>query len=358
MKIFTVLLTCFFVGHAVAQTNVFTVNNTPGIQANYTSLQGAIDSVPAGSVLLLQPSGLSYGVATINKPLVIYGPGYFLGQNPSPYTQARNAESIVGHLGFAKGSNGSKVAGLSLTAPPTNFSGRISIDSTSDITISRSEFTGTGDCGQGCTPVMFYIHASNNITVEQSYMKLTGVLLAPQVSNGILFRNNIMVANPWENYDVIRFYEAPFAYTFQNNTMSAKFGNIDLTNGTFINNVYVTTDKNSVYISAGPVYADHNVTNINVFSSNNNIVNADNTTMFVENTDPSINSQDGVWKLRPGSPAIGYGNDGKDAGAYGSDKPYVLSGIPAIPNIYLADVLQPATSNGGLKIHLRVKANQ
>ena len=42
-------------------------------------------------------------------------------------------------------------------------------------------------------------------------------------------------------------------------------------------------------------------------------------------------STDGRYKLKAGSPAIGYGVGGVDCGIYGGPEPYVLSGMPTVP---------------------------
>jgi hypothetical protein len=45
-------------------------------------------------------------------------------------------------------------------------------------------------------------------------------------------------------------------------------------------------------------------------------------------------TNDGKFKLKPGSPAIGAGISGVDLGIFGGPNPYRLSGIPSIPIIY------------------------
>ena len=61
------------------------------------------------------------------------------------------------------------------------------------------------------------------------------------------------------------------------------------------------------------------------------------------------NSTDGQWRLKLGSPAIGAGETissiTPDCGAFGTADPYKLSGIPAIPTIYLLTVPASVTSS-------------
>jgi len=138
------LVACFIIMMqcAIAQS-IYTVNNTPGSTANYHVLQDALDSVPAGSIILLQGSSINYGFGLVKKPLVIYGAGYFIGQNPAPNTQALLNRSMVTHLTFAKNSLGSMVSGVSFVLNPAldgQINQRVVFDSATNITLSRCYF--------------------------------------------------------------------------------------------------------------------------------------------------------------------------------------------------------------------------
>jgi len=61
--------------------------------------------------------------------------------------------------------------------------------------------------------------------------------------------------------------------------------------------------------------------------------------------------------MQPNGAAAGYAIDKTDCGAFGGTTPYVLSGIPAIPNIYFLQLTPNATQAGGLKMTIRAKAN-
>jgi hypothetical protein len=350
---FIVLIQC-----AVAQ-NVYTVNNTPGAPANYHTLQGAIDSVAPGSILMLQASALIYGSGIIRKPLVIYGPGYFLGQNTPPNTQAKQLESMVEYVQFLNGSQGSIVSGISLSNPanPLGLVSRLYCDSTSNITVSRCRI-GATNCNCPSHNFSTVIQHSSNISIKQCYIELSDAsIILPAISSGISFTNNIFVGgiNPVAGYNSGSF---PFSYTFDGNSFYGNLQNVDFTNGSFTNNVIIQSPAQTVFISGQMTFADHNVSNVNIFPvGGTNINNADGPNTYTLFSNPSINSQDGSLQLKPGSVAIGYGTGGIDAGAYGGTGAYVLSGIPAIPNIYFASVPQTGTTTGGLKVHLKIKAN-
>jgi len=350
---FIVMIQC-----AVAQ-NVYTVNNTPGSPANYHILQDALDNVPAGSIILLQSSAINYGFGLIKKPLVIYGAGYFIGQNPAPNTQALLNRSMVTHLSFVNGSQGSIVSGVSFVLNPTldgQINQRIVCDSTSNISLSRCYFDYV-PFGGFIHNRVFLIQNSSSISIKQSYINLQEAILVPIKSSGIAFNNNVFVGSGVVN--IIDVNQAPFDYTFNSNSFSGTMQYIDFTGGSFYNNVIIQNNLSyTINISGNMTVADHNVSNVNIFpAGGTNITNADGANTYVGFSNPAISSQDGIWQLKPGSVAIGYGIGGIDCGAYGGTGAYVLSGIPAIPNIYFASVPQVGTSVGGLKIHLKIKAN-
>lgn len=340
--------------------NTYVLNNTEGSAANYRTLQGALDSVPSGSIILMQGSGINYGLATVSKPVVIYGPGYFLGQNNSPNTQANLNEAMLIQLVFAAGSQGSIISGLSFVPRAQDdysANNRININATSNITINRCRIESIP--ANGGEHQSIAITNSTNVTISQCYIGLNGsVLCFFNSAGGVLFNNNIIQGQP-NLYIVSGYSAAPYSYTFQNNSMR---GTIDygsnFCNGNFINNVMINTGGGTAYNGCGMASADHNISNLNIFPGGTNITNADGPNTYVLYSDPSISSNDGIYQLKPGSVASGYGNDGTDAGAYGTtNMKYVFSGIPAIPNFYFADVPQNGTTTGGLKVHLKIKAN-
>jgi hypothetical protein len=343
---------------AVSAQNIFVLNNTPGAATNYHTLQGALDSVPSGSIILMQGSGQSYGYANVTKPVVIYGAGYFLGQNIVPNTQANSTEAMVEGISFSAGSQGSIISGLNFsTSALNNGNGiRIAFNSTTNITVSRCRLEMIGCNSQGCRPHGLVIQNSTNITLSQCYIILGGYLMFLNNATGLLFKNNIVLGNPTLNL-LSDFSAGTYNYTFQNNSFNGSIVGTNFLNGNFINNVIIHT-TGAPTVAGAMTFADHNVSNINIYpGGGTNIANADGPNTYVLFSNPAISSNDEIWKLKPGSVAIGYGNDGTDAGGYGGAIPYVLSGIPAIPNIYFANTPQVGTTTGGLKIHLKIKAN-
>ena len=346
------ILLLISVAHASQSQNTVTVNNTPGSAATYRTLQGALDSVSAGTIILVQPGNGTYGQVTVNKLVSIIGAGYFLGLNPAPSTQANPGESIADQVTFAAGSNGSMLSGISFNSEnnPYPFQ-RISINGTSDITMTRCNIFRQGGGyfirANACNNIVFkqcyFYHSSANITTMYS----TG-------SNNFSFYNCIFdgvgdnVGNVSDNLSTMLLFKNCSFKNYAGNGPTLPL------NITYINNIiFNTTTPGRLFVCTACV---NNIGNVTYSTGTNNITNAVPENTFVFGTDPEIISPDGRFKLKPGSAAIHYGEDGTDAGAFGGKEPYQLSGIPFIPNIYLAEVLGPATTNG-LKIRLKVKAN-
>lgn len=69
-------------------------------------------------------------------------------------------------------------------------------------------------------------------------------------------------------------------------------------------------------------------------------------------------SYDGKYALKAGSPAIGAGVSGIDAGIFGGATPYRLSGIPSVPTIYALTSPQGTTPVGNsVQINLSTRSN-
>jgi hypothetical protein len=347
--------------HAAIAQNMVVVNNTPGIVANYKTLQGAVDSVADGTLILLQPGPFSYGSVTIKKRVSIIGPGYFLNHNPDPTRQATAAEAVVTVINFDTASNGSYLTGISLRGEITNGATRVTFSNTSDITISRClVYPG----GNGW---FFHSFKSNLITIKQSYIMCPpgfghGTILNSREATNTSFLNNI-----FENTDQAYGFYMPHEY-FTNYNAQVLFKNNVMHNlsnpgfypsaSTMINNIVF---QGGGYGTVNTVSASNNVGNANYSSGGPNITNAVRADVFVLNSDPSIASADGRFQLKTGSVAVGYGQGGIDCGVFGgaANEKYELSGIAQfVPNIFYLNVPTVGTASGGLPVHIKVRANQ
>ena len=105
-----------------------------------------------------------------------------------------------------------------------------------------------------------------------------------------------------------------------------------------------------------------NITNYsNIFNNTINRLVSRNTTIdslvITRLNSNNITSDDGYFIVKNTSVAKNYSIDNSDCGAFGGEFPYVLSGIPPIPNIYYLNISDNATINGGIKISIKAKAN-
>lgn len=346
--------------NAFAQ-NMVVVNNTPGVVADYKTLQGAVDSVMDGTLILLQPGSSTYGNVTIKKRVGIIGAGYFLNQNAEPNRQATPRESVVSVLSFDTASNGSYVTGVSLTGLIDGGSTRMNFSNTADITISRCLIYPGNNGGFN------WMYKSSAITIKQSFLRVPGGfgnanLLNSREATGMQFLNNIMEVDGGYglNLPSEHFTNYTCAVLFKNNVM------YNLNNPIYYPSAFTFTN-NIIFHDAGhvgpitSVGAQNNVTNTTFSAPGPNISNAVIENVFVLNSDPTIGSGDAHYKLKAGSVALGYGQGGIDCGPFGglSNERYELSGIAEfVPNIFYMNVPAVGTPNGGLPVHIKVRANQ
>lgn len=189
-KLIGALLSLLLTVCSFAQSMVV-VNNTPGITADFSSLQTAVNTVPDGTLILLQPSNSSYGDVTITKKkIAIIGGGYFLGTNAAPYTQATKASSVVDRIVFDTLSNGSYITGLSFSGNVTAGSNsRLSFIKTSNITISRCYITRTQH-----TPVANLAYGFNafNIYFKQNFIESSQSIQILAIENCTAFFSTII----------------------------------------------------------------------------------------------------------------------------------------------------------------------
>jgi hypothetical protein len=323
---FRLTLVSLIVHWSLVGQNIHTVNPIPGSVADFHSFSEASSAASPGDILLLH--GGNYGNATLDKSLVIYGTGYLLSQNDN--TQANQSSSVFNNLIITAGSEGSIIEGIEVIEQIRNSASHITL---------RKIYVRPGGHG-----VSIGNTSNSEFYLEQSYIS-DNVLLANSTvikncyiggglggdadSNGSNSVMNILIENAIISGNSTSYYNTVSNVTFRN---------------TYINN--------SSHLIAGSVY-DHLVVN---FPSGGL---GDTTIGDISPTDmfQLEGSTDSQWQLKSGSPGFGAGNNGTDVGIFGGNDPYVLSGIPSIPNIYELNVSEVGTSEGGLEVTIKVKAN-
>ncbi len=338
MKTLMLFIVCGLIfGLSVSNATVWRVNSNPDANADFLHPQDAIDddNVLPGDTLYLENGSFFHGVTTLNKKLTLIGPGYFLSENELSYAHPNPAN--VQRLDIIGGSSGSKISGVripqGIVVVPNNS------DSIIGIVIERS-FIGR----RGGTGHYFYsLNIANNvinITVRNNYITSTsyGINLSGQNTTTNVYNNIILTS-----IGTIRALGQTGGNNIYNNVLRGN--SLDVANSNVYNNIFVNPN-NTVH-------------GINFSVSNSTFHRNITTQLFVEG-DPIDNlygqieedifilegSPDAQWMLKEGSPAIGYGQNGVDAGAFGGPAKYVLSGLPfLVPRITEVNIPQGVSSN-------------
>jgi hypothetical protein len=324
--LFLMVLTPLMSGSLAAQ-HLHRVNNNTDFDADFTTLQAAVTAASDNDTIYVEGSAISYQGATINKPLTIVGPGFFLSENPA--TQAnKTSATINSEVAFTGGSEGSTIMGCEFLNGTTLT---ISVD---DITVIRNRVY----------QLEFY-STSNNITVAQNYIE-NNIIVMGNIYNTII-SNNILIG-------AISASSSSGPLVVSNNiclTTNWTYP-IDCHNAVIQNNI-LTYSYSSISPNTGNTIS-YNIMASDGTDANGNQYNIDMNLVFADFDGTLQLSTDGRWVLNAGSPALGTGSGGVDCGAFGGPAPYVLSGIPGLPHIYEADVPATATSDSGLPVTIKV----
>ncbi len=304
------------------------MNNNPGADPDYATLQAANDAASNGDTIYVEGSPTDYDGADISKKLVIIGPGYFLTDNDS--TQAFGiATTFKDNISFNTGSAGSIITGCKIT-------NTINLN-VNDISIIRCN-VGYVSCNSEINNILILQNYVNSI--YNSYYDVTNSVISNNIVSG-----------------AITFTSASGNLQIVNNVCTYGYGYaISVYNASIANNI-ITNPTYGVMVNTG------NAINNNIFAgagtnANGNQYNVVMANVFVDFSGSLNYSDDAKWKLKTGSPAIGAGVSGVDCGAFGGPTPYVLSGVPNLPHIYEATIPGTAYSNLGLACTIKIKSGK
>lgn len=354
--------------------STFSVSNIPGLTTDFYTLQGAVDSVPDGSTLLVFASAKSYGDVKISKKLSVYGTGFMLDQNVEPFTATATSGVIVNNIVFKPGSDNSLIQSLQFidAASTSTVANRIKMDTVHDITISRCNIymhgfappliatANTFNCMfTGC----YIVPWQPNAGFDQS-----GGELYTETADGsvnLLFTNNIfdnrgatglsIIMNSHvtstERWGSVFFINNTFAIGLQ----GANFCNYFCSNNIFYDTYQKPFTPQSINMT-GPAY--NNITNsATLFTANSgNSINVNTDSLFTNKTF-GYHSFDQRWQVVAGSFAKTFASDGGEAGAFGGKTPYVLSGIPSLPQAYAVTIKNDTTRRGHVLVRIKAKAS-
>ena len=314
------------------------VNSNTQINADFVGINEAVAhyTVEDGDTLYLE-NGSYFPASTITKSLTLIGPGYFLLENDSTY--AYPLPALIQSLNLSYGSAGSKIIGVKVI-------GSVYVSS-NNLTLERCHLGGVGVGGgdfSGLTVRQCYVvggisasnylvsssiynniilgfisltdnDGSHNIYNNVIYYNSTGTTYALSARNSSVI-NNIIIREPvLEDPNLSRSeYCIDFASTNNSNTSFAQNLMSQSPNASFPNNMY-NVEKENIFVLSG--------------------------------------SMDKKWMLKTGSPAIGFGSNGDDCGAYGGVMYYVPSGLPwLLPRIFEAQI--PSSGSGNtIPVHIK-----
>jgi len=250
----------------------------------------------------VEGSPFSYGNVDLTKRLVIIGPGYFLGQNPE--TQACLSTAIFENIAFNAESDGSFMTGMTVISWTT-------VQDTG-IVLARNHIGGIN-----------LSFPAANCQVLQNWMELMNI----SGSQGNIVSNNLITRDypSWSGY----------CFTIDNGSSATVRHNIfggcqTVQNCLYENNVATGTAAgyNNVFTSVNSTVRNNLGASTQFGNTSGNQADVDISTVFI-----GTGSEDGKYRLLPGSPAAGAGYGGVDCGIFGGSAPYELSGIPNLPAV-------------------------
>ncbi|SHI88157.1 hypothetical protein SAMN05444280_10796 [Tangfeifania diversioriginum] len=322
-KLFTFLAATFVITTLHAKI-VYLNNNleSPIISENvFINWSDAYAAVSDGDTIYVTGSNINYGDVTIDKPLTLIGPGYYLDQKME--TQINKRPANFGGIILASGSNNSKIVGI-VCPSGGSYEGIFLDDGIDNITI-ESCFIPRIDIEDDDGTVY------NNIQIKKCYIWRAGLQSGTgSYDNGIctnlVFSNNLVVGTmrvPGGSDGVII-----HNLFMDNNLYFGSDSNLEISN-----NIYLNEDEDDFTIQPLPdVSVHHNVSLTGAFGNENDNFSAPQSTLFISGSD--VPDTDAQYQLSENSPAKGAGTDGTDIGPFGGPDPYRLSGLPNLPNIY------------------------
>lgn len=344
MKRLLSLCVGLFISIAVfSQIITHVVCNVPGYPNAFTDLQAAIYSsaVKPGDVLLVQGSTTTYGDIVLNKRLIIMGPGYFLNENTE--TQTSTLSALINTLNIQAAAEGSIIQGLVVNGSKPRdvnigYGGGCNGNAVSDFG------SYTVEINSGRITLMSNLISGNLIVNKSSYNQIRqnylGQVATTDTSYFNSFTNNIING-------VVQDYNS----SFQNNSIGGSCAYHYFNNSNLTGNI-IGACFNAEYCGDYRIHIVGGITSSNIF----NFPVGENSPDYSEPDFSKVfqytGSTDGKYLPKPnGLAAI------KGIGPFAGPTPYKLSGICLHPNIYSVTMPNTSTSGSGLKIEVKVRAN-
>lgn len=329
-----------------AHAKIWIVDSNPGSTAkDFVDLNAAYSAAAAGDTLYLIGSPNNYLTTklVLSKRLIIIGPGYFLDENPD--TQINPVPATLFYFSscdeallFDAGSEGSIMMGVQVNA-------MVRIN-TNNISLRRNFFNNVI---AGCFQEAIIVNGSNCL-IQQNYIsgpQGRGILVTSGNSNFLILDN------------LVRYYcyscGDPNIPAIKTTGATGEISNNVIEGALIANNALI---QNNIFPYGSTFNVSSSVVRNNIHAANNLPVgNGNQNNVLPTNVFEFTGSSDGRYKLKTDSPGLGAGFGGVDCGMYGGLEPYVLSGIPPIPNIYSLTAPAIGEKNIGLPITIKIKSN-
>lgn len=345
-----VVICLLFASSFLAAQTTYTVNNNPNTAADFSNLQTAINTVPAGSILYVQQSATSYGGIVINKKINLVGRSH----SDSSY------KSQVDAVNFVAGGSDSSIKGLLIASIGESGSAAILSNITivdnniSSISVgSLHTFNNTLIQGNILNSALYTYTNASNILITNNlifcstlyFAKVDTLLLSnnvfsygagnPSITNGsasdvLSISNCIFITNTAtnRNVDLVR----GTAAIQVNNCITYNY-NTTFTYG-FTTGVGITTSGN-VKLNTNPLF-----TNVGLIAPG--LASPSNSSFYNPSTDNLI--------LQAGSPIT-------DGGIF-KDYKFKINGVPTgYPTIKVVENSATVPKNGNLSVTIEAKTN-
>lgn len=280
-----------------AQATILRVSNVSGSSAPYKSINDAIYAAEEGDTIMVDASQTTHGNVTINKRVVLLGPGYWLQENGIIQEGGETASANIWTIAKGVIIKGLTLEGLTIQGDQT--------------VINRCRVLN------GIT-----IDGANNCIIHQNYCRYVAPysLLDLKTSNHQI-TNNIMTGT--NGFYMGNFTNTLFAYNTcigaEKPRMMGNDGNGKVLDCTIEHNVFIELPS------------------VDTSNSMNN------------NTVPQIWPYNTTMTDREVQKALSNLTDG----AFAGNDPYILSGVPAGPVVQ--DLIVPTTVEKGSKMNVTIK---
>ena len=328
MKKQITFLTAAFIFVAITSSaTVWRVNNRANVSADFTTLSQAISGASANDTIYLEGSPVNYGGGTFHIPLTVIGTGYWLNEHDS--LQVYHETSKVTGLSFSSNSQGCVVEGLYINF--ASYYGSAITITVNNITLRRNHIFASNWYAQYYAKAIDISSTVSSVTIEQNWIGANAV--SDNYAMGISF--NHYTVNSIIRNNIIQCDTSDWAiYMSEDNEASSLIITNNVIRGcvrTFHSSQYNNILAYGTYTAGTDDLNSNNLCNAMQYPNDNgNQQNVDMSTVFIND---SI-AIDYVNMLKTGSPAIGAGVLGVDCGAYGTNDPYITSGMPPIPAIF------------------------